>query len=411
MKVIVAAIDIHKKVLMAVLADASQEELKFEQFRCGTTFQELELLRVWCKEHDVQEVVMESTAQYWKPVWLHLEPHFPSGRLHLAQAYSNRAPKGRKHDFGDAERLGRRFLSGELLLSYVPDAEQRSWRELTRMRVQRVRDRVRLGNQLEALLEEMGIKLSSVVSELLGKSGRRILEAIANGETDPVHLADLGDDRLRCGKAKLAEALKGRITKLHCQLLKLEMDRLASLDRDIETLQQLAAGVMSAHQDAVIRLAEVPGFGPQSAQQIIAEIGPAAKAFDSPAQLASWAGCCPGRSESAEQNYSSHSPKGNPFVRRILAEAAQGASRTKGSFWQRKFQQLVGKLGYQRAIWAIARKLCCLVWKILHQGVRYLEKGDPISPEAKKRRVRKLIQRLRQMGCEVTLQLPCQQPS
>src|SRR5262249_10175680 len=157
-------------------------------------------------------------AQYWKPVWLDLEPHFP--KLHLAQAYSNRAPKGRKNDFGDAKRLARRLMAGELLLSFVPDAEQRTWRTLTRSKQPLVRDRVKLHNQLEALLEEMRIKLSSVISDLFGVSGRRILTAMSEGETDPVHLAQLGDDRLKCTQAELADALGGAPTPVHLAVLR-----------------------------------------------------------------------------------------------------------------------------------------------------------------------------------------------
>ena len=195
----VAGIDIHKNVMMVVVAtaanevkDAAGEALEFEYRRFTTGSQEGKHLVSWLRERGVWEVVMESTAQYWKPVWLDLEPHFAN--LHLAQAQSNRAPKGRKNDFGDAKRLARRLLAGELILSFVPDAEQRSWRMITRSKHQLVRDRVRLQNQLEALLEEARIKLSSVISNVLGLSGRGILRALAGGETDPARLAELGDD-------------------------------------------------------------------------------------------------------------------------------------------------------------------------------------------------------------------------
>jgi len=178
----VAGIDIHKKVLMVVVATVSrrvgegqvEEEIEYESRRFGSGASEREHLIGWLRERKVEEVVMESTAQYWKPVWLDLEPHF--GKLHLAQAHSNKAPKGRKNDFGDARRLTRRLVAGELILSFVPEAEQRAWRMMTRHKQQLVRDRVRLQNQLEALLEETRIKLSSGISDLLGASGRRILK-------------------------------------------------------------------------------------------------------------------------------------------------------------------------------------------------------------------------------------------
>src|ERR1700756_1597375 len=174
----VAGIDVHKKLLVVVVVDVAQPEWSFECRRFGTSASELYNLRLWLCDEGVAEAVMESTAQYWKPVWLELEPHV---KLSLAQAQSNRAPRGRKTDFGDAQRLVRRFVAGELSLSFVPEAEQRSWRSATRARVQLVCARVQLHNQLESLLEECRIKLSSVISDLLGVSGRRILRALAQG--------------------------------------------------------------------------------------------------------------------------------------------------------------------------------------------------------------------------------------
>jgi transposase len=172
----IAGIDVHKKVLMVVIMDASTPESKPERRRFATMPSDLRRLLTWLREQGVEEAVMESTAQYWRPVWLELEPHM---RLQLAQAFSNRAPRGRKHDFKDAERLVRRLIANELILSFVPDGEQRTWRNLTRMKLQLTRDRVRLQSQIECLLEEMRIKLSLVVSDLLGASGLRILSALA----------------------------------------------------------------------------------------------------------------------------------------------------------------------------------------------------------------------------------------
>lgn len=405
----IAGIDVHKKVLMVVVTDAAAEELEFESRRFGTAASEREHLVAWLQERGVQEIVMESTAQYWKPIWLDLEPHF--AQLHLAQAHSNRAPKGRKHDFADAQRLTRRLIAGELILSFVPDSEQRGWRTITRAKVQLVRDRVRLQNQLEALLEEMQIKLSSVVSELLGLSGRRILRALAEGESHPEALAGLGDFRLKCGKQALADALRGQWQPLHRQMLKLFLERLELVDRQIQQLDQMAAGAMQRDEDAVIRLAEAPGFGPDSAQQTIAEVGAQARSFGSAAQFASWAGLCPGRQESAEHNHSSRSPKGNKFLRRILTQAAQAAVKKKGSHFQIVFRRWLPRLGYQAAIWAIAHKLARLAWKILHDGVHYIERGEESDPIVKNRRARKMVQVLRRMGYKVEISSLNPQPA
>ena len=405
----VAGIDVHKKVLMVVVTDAAAEELTFESRRFGTAASEREHLVAWMQDRGVQEIVMESTAQYWKPIWLDLEPHFR--QLHLAQAHSNRAPKGRKHDFADAQRLTRRLIAGELILSFVPDSEQRGWRTITRAKVHLVRDRVRLQSQLEALLEETQIKLSSVISELLGLSGRRILRALAEGQSDPAELAKLGDFRLKCTKEELTDALRGQWQPLHRQMLKLFLERLDLLDRHSQQLDQMAAAAMQPYEEAVIRLAEAPGFGPDSAQQTIAEVGAQAKSFDSAAQFASWAGLCPGREESAEHNHSSRSPKGNKFLRRILTQAAQAAVKKKGSHFQIAFRRWIPKLGYQGAIWAIAHKLARVVWKILHDRVHYIERGQQSDPAVQRRRANKMVQALRRMGYQVEISSLSPQPA
>jgi transposase len=344
---------------------------------------------------------MESTAQYWRPVWLDLERHF--AKLHLAQAHSNRAPKGRKNDFRDAKRLARRLLAGELILSFVPDAEQRTWRTLTRSKAQLVRNRVQLQNQLEALLEEMRIKLSGVISDLLGVSGRRILAALSEGETDPIKLAALGDERLQCSQETLADALRGAPTPTQVAVLKLFLERLELLDSQIQALDKLVAQEMKKHEDAVIRVAEVPGFGVDSAQQLIAEVGAAAETFPSAGEFSSWVGICPGSNVSAEENYSSRSPKGNRFVRKILTQAAHAAVKKRGSHFQSLFRRFLPKLAYNGAIWLIAHRLGRLIWKILHDGVRYIEQGTETNPKAKKRRAQKLAQALRKLGYAVTL--------
>ncbi len=404
----IAAIDIHKKVLMVVVAtaaneveDTTGEALEWEGRRFGTGSRERQQLVNWLRERGVTEVVMESTAQYWKPVWLELEPHF--AKLHLAQAHSNRAPRGRKNDFRDAKRLARRLLADELILSFVPDAEQRVWRTLERSKQQLVRDRVRLQNQLEALLEEARVKLSSVISDLLGVSGRRILAALAQGETDPIQLAELGDERLRCSKQELADALAGSPQPIHLEVLKLYLERLELLDKQIQTLDVLLARALQKHSEAVTRVAQVPGFGVDSAQQILAEVGVDAEAFPSAGQFCSWVGTCPGSEESAEQNHSSRSPKGNRFMRRILTQAAQAAVKKKGSHFQAVFRRLLPRLGYKGAIWAIANRLGRLLWKILHDGVTYVEQSTETTPQAKKRRAQKLAQALRKLGYQVTL--------
>jgi transposase len=404
----IAGIDVHKRVLMVVVGTVSgaatddgsepAESIRFVKRRFGTTTSELLHLIAWLQQHGVQQAVMESTAQYWKPVWLTLEGHF---RLSLAQAWSNRAPRGKKTDFKDAQRLVRRHVAGELTLSFVPDAAQRQMRTVTRRRTQLTRDRVRIQNQLESLLEETRIKLSSVVTDLFGSSGLRILTALGKGETDPAKLAALGDARLQCEPAELADALTGSVSEIHRRLLQQHLAHLALIDAQMEELSSLAADAMRQHSDAVMRLVEIPGIRVLSAQQIVAEAGPQASAFPSAGQFSSWIGVCPGRDESAGENHSSHCAKGNTYLRRVLCQAAQAAVRTKNSSFHLQFRRLLPRLGYAKAIWAMARHLSVVIWKILHQGVQYEERGLPTTPQAAKRRMQRIKQQMLAIGYAV----------
>ena len=396
----IAGIDVHKKVLMVVVMDAATPDEKPERRRFATMPSDLRRLSNWLQEQGVQEAVMESTAQYWRSVWLELEPHM---LLHLAHAFSNRAPRGRKHDYRDAERLVRRLVADELILSFVPNGEQRIWRNLTRMKTQLTRDRVRLQSQMECLLEEMRIKLSSIVSDLLGASGLRILRALAAGETEVKKLVALGDERLKCTEEQRVDALTGSSQPMHREMLALQLERLQLIDTQIAKLNHLIAQAMKPHQEAVMRLAEVPGLGVNSAQQIIAEVGVEASTFSSAAELTSWVGTCPGKDESAEENRNSRSAKGNKYLRRVLNQAAHAAVKKKGSHFQAVFRRLLPRLGYQAAIWAIAHRLCRVVWKLLHERVRFIEQGSEPNPKLRNQRARILARALRRLGYDVAI--------
>jgi transposase len=269
----VAGIDVHKKMLAVVFTDAAEVgEFRFLRRKFGAGDAELRALAGWLAECGVKEAVMESTAQYWKPVWQALEGQL---KLHLAQAHSNRAPKGRKRDYADAERLVRRYIAGELILRFVPDEQQRLWRTMTRTKQQLTRDRVRLQNQLEGFLEETRIKLSSHVSDLLGRSGRRMLLALAEGETDPARISALAAPELRATRQELCDALSAAATlsETHRTILKLFPERLALLESQMDTLQKGVGRALREYEDSVHRVAEIPGLGVDSAQQIIAEVG------------------------------------------------------------------------------------------------------------------------------------------
>ena len=412
----IAGIDVHKKMLAVVVADVEVGgEYQFERRLFGSNPAHLRLLANWLIEQQVEEVVMESTAQYWKPVWGALEQYWKptgqeregsvpmSGTLHLAQAQSNRGPRGRKKDFPDAERLVKRLVANELSLSFVPDAEQRLWRTVMRRKYQLTRNRVQLQNRLEALLEEAHIKLSSLVSDLLGASARRMLKALADGETDPAALAALADRNLRATPAQLCDAL-GACTELnpvYRRLLKMFLEELQLIDQQVGQLDKEMATLLSQHQAAVERLAEVPGLGVDSAQQIIAEVGAKAATFASAKHLSSWVGACPGEDESAGVSKNHRSPKGNRHMRRILNQCANAAAKSKGTIFEIVYRRLVSRLGHNQTIGAIAHRLCRLIWIILHRDVRYEERGPSVNARSRQRRTTRMIRELRSLGYRI----------
>jgi transposase len=398
----VAGIDVHKAMLAVVVSEVKPGECEFQRRRFGTTRSQLRELTEWLLGWGVQEVAMESTARYWRPVWVALEE--TGIKRHLAHAHSNGARRGRKSDFRDAERLVHRLVAGELVLSYVPEDEQQGWRLLTRTRYQLVCERGRVQSQIEGLLEDAQIKLSSVITDLLGASGRRILEALVEqqGPHNPAKLAELGHAKLRASREELAAALDGRWLHRHRFLLRLHLDRIRQLDSQIEQIQQQTATAMQSCQEAVARLIQVPGIRTEGALQMLAEIGPKAAAFPSPEQMASWVGVCPGQQESAGQSYSQRSAKGNWQMRRLLSQAAHAASHAKGSFFESLYRRLLVRIGPQKAIWAVAHRLCRLIWKILHQGVPYQEQGAPTAtPKSIRRRQYKLVAEFRKLGFEI----------
>jgi len=412
----VAAVDVHKRMLAVVVADVAVEgEYQFERRKFGATQDPLRLLAQWLVEQEVEEVVMESTAQYWKPVWGALERYWKPerqnregatqmcGALHLCQAKSNRGPRGRKSDFVDGERMIKRLVAQELNLSFVPDAEQRLWRTVTRRKHQLTRDKTRFQNQLESLLEEAHIKLSSFVSDLLGSSARRMLRALADGATDPAVVAALADCRLRATPAQLCDALGAcrQLSGVYRRLLRMELEELKLMEDQIEQLDREIWNLLQEHHAAVRRLAEVPGFGVDSAAQMIAEVGPEAAAFESEKKLSSWVGTCPGSEESAGQSKSTRSPKGNHTMRRLLNQAAQSAVKVKGSIFDITFRKLLPRLGYKQAIWAITHRLGRLLWLILRKGVRYEERGPEVSAKSQRKRTARMIKQLRKLGYRV----------
>lgn len=395
----IAGIDVHKKMLAVVVRRQCGAQVEYLKKQFGTTRREIEHLAAWLQHEGVSEVVMESTAQYWRPVWYGLEAHFA---LHLTHPLKTRAPRGRKRDFRDAQRLADRWHSGDLEDSFIPGAEQRSWRWLTRTRVHSKRKMGVIRCQVEGLLEQGGIKLSAVVSDLFGVSGWAILEKIAKGESDVEAMVQLACGGLRKKTTKLREALEGRLEPIYQLLLRQHMDQVRLLRKHIEEINEALAAAMKEHVAVLCRLSKIPGVDLYAAQELLAEIGPRAAAFPSAEQFASWVGVCPGSQESAGVNYSRRSPKGNRYLRRLFMQTAWGAIHTKKTFYAGLFQRLKPKIKAKGAAWAVAHRMAKVIWLVMHEEVEYQEKGPALpNPRTLTRKLRNLVREFQRQGMDV----------
>ncbi len=387
----VAGIDVHKSMLAVVVRREKDGKAEYNSRNFGATTAEIAHLAAWLSSEGATEVAMESTAQYWRPVWHGLEAHF---KLHLCHPLKVKAPRGRKHDFGDARRLADRWWSGDLEDSFVPGAEQRQWRLMTRTRVQIKRKKGVVRNQVEGLLEHGGIKLSAVASDLFGASGLAMLKLVADGKTDPEVLLGAARGQLRKKAAQLREALAGGLDEYGRMLLRQGLEQVEQLRKHLAEINTALAKAMAPYTATLLRLSKVPGVNLYAAQELVAEIGPAAASFASPEQFTSWAGICPGRQESAGVNHSTRSPKGSPHLKRLFNQIAWAAIHTKDCF----FAALYGKLKARKdnkekkAAWAVAHRIARLVWLMLHEGVEYHEKGpSPLDPRKLARKMRRAI--------------------
>ena len=395
----IAGIDVHKKWLY--VAVGNEESDKVERHLCGSRTRELAQLGNWLEARQVKTVVMESTAQYWKPVWLALEGRF---ELLLAQPQSNEARPGRKSDYWDAERLVRRLRAEELILSFVPAAEQRQWRMLTRTRVEYGRQIGQIRNHIEGLLEECQIKVSGYLTDLFGVSGMRIVEALAEGERDPERLAAMRTGPIRATKQELVEALTGAMSLDQQLVLRQKLDQIKLLIKHIDQISERIRQQMEPHAEQVRRLCEIPGIGVVAAQQIIAELGPEAASFPTAEQMASWVGVSPGKRESAGKSKSNKSPHGSRPMRRILTQCAWGAIRTTGSAFADRFHKMVRRMGKAKAAWAVAHRLLRIIWIVLHRHESYKELGPAaLSPLAAAKRLAKLTREIQKLGYGVTV--------
>jgi transposase len=357
----------------------------------------------WLAEQAVTHVAMESTGVYWKPIWNLLEESF---EILLVNAQHIKQVPGRKTDVKDAEWIAQLLQHGLVRGSFVPSTPQRELRELTRQRRQLIQARSAVANRIQKVLEDANIKLGSVASDVLGVSGRAMLEAIVSGQEDPEVLADLARRRLRAKIPELRLALQGRVTDHHRFLLRLLLDNLTQQEGLIARLSARITEVLpTPFGEAVPRLATIPGIDERAAENILAEIGTDMEQFPTAGHLASWTGMCSGNRESAGKRQSGKTRKGNRWLRTTLVQVAWAASHTKNTYLSAQYRRLAGRRGKKRALVALGHTILVIIYHLLQDQTTYRELGPDYFDRLDTERVtRTLVRRLERLGHTVTLQ-------
>jgi transposase len=398
-----AGIDVHKKNVVVCVRCGNPAGKVHQQLRTFATMtRDLLALADWLAEQGVTHVAMESTGVYWKPVFHLLEGRF---QVILVNAEHIKKVPGRKTDVKDCEWIAQLLQHGLLKASFVPPAPLRALRDLTRQRTQLVGEHSAVANRIQKVLEDANLKLGAVATDVLGVSGRDMLEAIVAGETDPAKLADKARKRLREKIPALQVALQGRVTEHHRFLLRMHLDHLAHLEGLIGRLNERIEEVMAPFAEAAERLTAIPGIGQRVAEAVVAEIGTNMEQFPTAEHLASWAGMCPGNDESAGRRRRGRTPKGNRWLRTILVQAAWAASHTKETYVAAQYRRLARRRGRKRALIAVGHTLLVIIYQMLKQGTAYAELGpdylDRLEPE---RLTRQLVKRLESLGHKVILE-------
>jgi transposase len=402
----VAGLDVHKESI--AVCSRRREGASFREEVCefGTTTSQLRLLATWLKERQVTHVAMESTGVYWKPVWNVLEGGF---ELLLVNPLDLKQVPGRKSDIRDCQWIAKLLQHGLLRASFVPPAALRELRDLTRHRAQLQDEHTRIANRIHKTLEDANIKLGSVASDILGVSGREMLQALLKGTASPAEMAELARGRMRRQIPALREALEGRVTAHHRFMLTQLLAHLSQLESQVETfnarIQEAIRPFLSREDEE--RLDAIPGMNRISIENVVAEIGTNMSQFPTAKHLASWAGMCPGNEESAGKRKRTKTTKGNRWVRRALCEAAWAAARTRESYLGAQFRRLVGRRGKKRALVAVGHSILVIVHHLLsHPGTQYKDLGKDFFARLEPERQRRyLVQRLETLGYEVTLEL------
>ncbi len=397
-------LDVHKKMIAAcVITETADGDCVTQKRLFGTMTQELRALAQWLWELDVTVVAMEASGVYWMPVWNVLEQY--DLKLILINPEHYKAVRGKKTDIKDGQRIAELLQDGRLEGSYVPSAEVRALRDLTRYRTKLVQYQSALANRVQKLLEQCNIKLASVATNVLGVSGMAMLRALAQGETDIVRIARMAKMQLRKKIPALELALDGCMLPHHRLLLTELIEDLDHVEAKIARVEQEIEQRMGPFQTAVDAWLSVPGVKQRLAWVLVAEVGPTVAPFPSAADMVSWAGICPGNNKSAGKRKSGTTRDGNRWLRGALCEAAWAASKTKGTYLQAQFRRLAALRGPKRALIAVASSILTAGFHMLQRGTTYEDLGpDYFDKHNVLRTTRRLVKRLEALGHKVILE-------
>jgi transposase len=391
-----AGLDVHKQTVVACVRVAGDGPLLQEVRTFATTTSGLLALCDWLDSFGVEHAAMEATGVYWKPVWHVLEGHF---ELVLANAAHVKNVPGRKTDVNDATWLADLLAHGLIRASFVPPTAVQELRTLTRTRKQFVRERAAHVQRIEKVLEDANLKLSVVISDILGKGGRAVLQALIDGHSDPEVLASRITTRVKASRAELLEALRGRVSAHHRFMLKVHLGHIDALDKAIASIETGVGAGLEPFRAAAKLLSTMPGLSTVAANVVVAEIGIDMSRFATPAHLLSWACMCPRNDESAGKRRSTRLRRGGKWLKTTLVQAAWSAVKVKGSYLQAQFHRLRARRGLKKAIVAVAASMLTAAWHMLRDGTEWQELGAAHFDRADAAKTaNRLIRRLQQIG-------------
>jgi transposase len=397
-----AGLDVHKDSVVGCVRHMVDGKVTTSVKTFKTTTQELMALSGWLSTEGATHIAMEATGVYWKPVW-----HILSDgefELVLANAAHVKNVPGRKTDVNDATWLADLMAHGMIRASFVPDEPTQQMRDLLRTRKQIVRERSSHIQRIQKTLEDANIKLDSVVTNILGLSGRRIIEALIAGQTVPQALATLAHRNLKATADELEASLRGRVTRHHRFLLKLHLDQIDAFDATIAAIDKEVDGNVEPFRVAIEMLSAIPGVGDLSAAVIVSEIGIDMSRFETAGHLISWAGLCPKNDQSAGKRRSTRMKKGAPWLKSTLIQCAWCASRTKDSYLQAQYLRLRSRRGAKKAVCAVAASILTTAYHMLKNGTVYQDLGASyFDNRAKDKQALRLISRLKNLGFEVQI--------